>query len=319
MQKSTFKIYAQVLADNTFGTYGFADVLDPWIAATQDLEKTLALVAAAHKIAHKKKEEDYEKYDYTYILKNLLNEFILWTPQQREELDHFYTNKQALETGNESLMGIIYRMTGNRVNICPMYATQQELFEAFMYHDPKRGEIFKEIIDNWVENNNDAFANFKEKLEKAHAESLEKDDDETDATASNRLDNSLFLLQYPKHEQPFIELALSLNSAYADVEKGLEEQIKRLKNMVESDKHREHIDDIKSSSKEHKIKYIRRRIKEVEMSVHPHFEQWLENETDENVLFNLALLMSLKLYERNRHYIRYRLLSDNKLWAVWRQ
>ena len=32
----TFRFYAEVLSDCWFGTYGFSDVLNPWIAATQD-------------------------------------------------------------------------------------------------------------------------------------------------------------------------------------------------------------------------------------------------------------------------------------------
>ncbi|NJN34888.1 MAG: hypothetical protein HC817_12175 [Saprospiraceae bacterium] len=54
------------------------------------------------------------------------------------------------------------------------------------------------------------------------------------------------------------------------------------------------------------------------MSDHPHFEIWLEEETDKNVLFFITLSMSMKIYDRNRAYARYRLLWDRELWGVWR-
>ncbi|NJL77467.1 MAG: hypothetical protein HC892_22940 [Saprospiraceae bacterium] len=162
--KPSFDCYADILSSNTFGTFGFSDVLDPWIAVTQDLESTLEIIAASKKITIEKQgKQEAKEYDLTAILKDFLCKFILWTPQQREELAHFYTNKEALETGDESLWGMIYRMTGNRVDICPMYATQQELFEAFMFHDPQNGKIFKTIIDEWLEENADAFDKLKQK------------------------------------------------------------------------------------------------------------------------------------------------------------
>ena len=316
----TFDFYAEVLSDNTFGTFGFSDVLDPWIAATQDIESTLALIAAAQKLTLEKGEKkEAKEYDFAYILKDLLGDFILWTPQQREELDHFYTNKEALETGDESLWGMLYRMTGNRVNICPVYATQQELFEAFMYHEPKKGGVFKKIIDEWVEKNADAFQHLKEKLAANQAQDDESLEENADENRRNDAEQSVFLLNYPKHEQPFIELALSMNAAYPMIEKHIKELKVNLQGLAEADENKTFVNNIKSDPKEYNIKFIRRRIKDIKLCVHPHFEQWLDKENDKNVLLYLTVLMSLKMYERSRHYARYRLLWDNTLWDSWRQ
>ena len=327
--KPTFDCYADILSDSTFGTFGFADVLDPWIAATQDLENTLHLIAKSKQLTLERGDKkEVKEYDLSYILKKLLKEYILWTPLQREELDHFYTNKQALETGDESLWGMLYRMTGNRVNICPMYATQQELFEAFMYHEPKKGKIFKQIIDEWVEKNKDVFSTLKQKLAEggthqsssSDVDQSDNHDDEAEETAGlNNFDAQVFLSQYPKHEQPFIEVALSKNPVYATIEKGIENMQQQLKEMAESPENKEHINNIKSSSKKENIAYIHKRIKkDIRCSVAPFFEQWLQDETDKNVLFYLTLMMTLKIYDRNNAYVRYRLLSDKRYWEVWR-
>lgn len=160
----SFDFYAKVLSDNTFGTFGFSDVLDSWIAATQDLESALALISESKKISLKRDGKLYTDYDLSKTLKQLLNEFILWTPLQREELEHFPTNKEALETGSEDLWGTLRRMAGKRMDICPMYATKDELFEAFMYHEPSQGAVFKQIIDDWIEKNVDSFDKLKTAL-----------------------------------------------------------------------------------------------------------------------------------------------------------
>ncbi|MCX8472774.1 MAG: hypothetical protein ORN85_03910, partial [Sediminibacterium sp.] len=110
----SFECYSDILSSNRFGTFGFSDVLDPWIAVTQDLESTLELISTSKKLTLEREgKKEAKEYDLRYILKDLLGNFILWTPQQREELAHFYTNKTALETGEESLWGMLYRMTGN--------------------------------------------------------------------------------------------------------------------------------------------------------------------------------------------------------------
>ncbi len=39
------------------------------------------------------------------------------------------------------------RISGYRIDICPIYATETQLFEAFMFFDPKNGTTYKRIID----------------------------------------------------------------------------------------------------------------------------------------------------------------------------
>jgi hypothetical protein len=316
--QATFDCYAEILSNNSFGTFGFADVLNPWIAVTQDLESTLALLAAGKKLTLERGDEkEAAKYDLTKLLKGFLNEFILWTPQQREELDRFYTNKEALETGDESLWGMIYRMTGNRVNICPMYATQEELFEAFMYHDPKNGKTFKTIIDEWIVKNEESFDSFKAKLEETEAEKLLSNEAEDDDEISLS-EKDAFIKQFPIHEQPFIELALHHNPAIINVEAGIQTMYEAVQEFFDSEEYSEHIQTVQNLSKADRIAYIKKRIKmDIKCSVHPQFETWLDEEQNENVMLRLTLLMSLKFYDRKPAFLRYCFLWDRTYWRVW--
>lgn len=318
--RAAFDCYADVLSSNTFGTFGFSDVLDPWIAVTQDLESSLELVAKSKQLTLAQGDKNEVKaYDLSHLLKSFLKKFILWTPQQREELEHFYTNKEALETGDESLWGMLYRMTGNRVDICPIYATPQELFEAFMYHAPKQGKVFKQIIDEWLENNTDAFDQLKQKLAEVQADERDEETDEIEEEA-NELTQKLFLDKFKSHERPFLELALRLNPVIADLEAAIQKMLHELQELVESPEHCEHINNIKTSSKQANLSYIRRRIKkDIKCRTHPEFEQWLEEEKSKKVLFYLTLLMSLKLYNREEAYVRYRILWDRGYWNGWRK
>ena len=143
-EQPTLQYYARALANAYWGTLGFYDVFNAWIAATQDLEQSLALLACSKEILlsdpdNEKHLKQAAKYDYTRILKELLNQYILWTPEQREFLKQFPTNEKALKTGKDGdLFSMMLRLSNLRMDICPIHTSPDDLFEAFMYHDPKK-------------------------------------------------------------------------------------------------------------------------------------------------------------------------------------
>lgn len=318
--KPTLDCYADILSSNGFGTFGFSDVLDPWIAATQDLERALEIIALSKQLLIKNgEEESAEEYDLNDILTDLLKSFILWTPLQREELSHFYTNQEALETGNESLWGSILRMTGNRVNICPMYADSKELFEAFMYHEPQKGKIFKQTIDEWIEKNTNSFESLKQKMSDLKIKNTElQDDDEDDDDEEDDEDIKLnqFLSQFKEHERPLLQLAAEANPVIIDEKTEIQNFLQRLQEIVDAEENSEHINQMLTSTVN--ILYIKTRLKELYLAVHPDFELWLTNEKkNRSVIVFLTVMMTLKLYETNHSYIRYRILWDKEIWRVW--
>ncbi len=319
----TFRFYAEVLSHDWFGTFGFSDVLNPWIATTQDLESTLNLIAESKRLRLERGDmEQAAKYNLNEILEGLLSNFILWSPSQREALGHFYTNQQALETGDEDLWGTMLRMTGNRVDICPIVASSDELFEAFMYHDPKNGHVFRKTIDEWLEKNADAFDRLMEKLAGEAPDSpvsnrRDDSDDDEDQTSFNA---EAILLQYPPHERFFIEKAMSANSAYFLLDKALDDLRLRIWKITREGENLDYVEAIQAETNAVKKTLILRQLKEKRdvTTAGPDFEQWLAEEEDSSVLLNLRLLMSLKIYDRGRAYARYCILQDRKLWDVWR-
>ncbi len=324
--KPTFDFYAEVLAYNTFGTFGFSDALSPWIAVTKDLEGTLQLIAESKRILMKDPDNEYnlskaERYDLCRVLKDFLSQYILWSPQQREELDIFYTNTEALETGSEDLFGSIMRMSGYRVDICPIYSTKDKLFEAFMYHDPKNGAKYKDIIDNWINENANAFNKFKaelsESIEKSKNQEPDEDEDEEDEiTLESEIDR--FVAQYPAHERFFISKAIHANPAFMNLTKYIEQLKSVLTTIANEEKNQEDIAFMRKETKDDKIKRMRSRLKELQFTVNPDFEKWIDAEEDANVLFWLRLLISLKLYDRNLSYTRHQVLWDKQHWNLWR-
>lgn len=319
----TFDFYSEVLSEYSFGTFGFSDVLDPWIAVTKDLESALNLIAESKRILlHEDDEYSQRKakeYDLTHTLKSLLNDFVLWTPQQREELYLFYTNKEALETGHEDLLGSLMRIGGYRIDICPIYATKDSLFEAFMYHDPKSGTKYLKIIDEWIENNSDSYEKFKKGLFEAEEkidESAPSPNDDEDINLNYDINN--FASQYPEHEQFFIAKALKANPVFMNIQTAIETLHKSLWNIYEDPKNQEQVQRMLSESKAEKIKYIRYRLKDLRLSINPIFEHWLEKEEDRSVLFFLRILVSLKIYDRNQAYTRHIMLWDRRYWLDWK-
>ena len=256
----------------------------------------------------------------TDILKSFLKKYVLWTPQQREVLAHFYTNKQALETGTEDLFGVMRRMMGYRVDICPFYATQQELFETFMFHAPKQGKEFKEIIENWIEENKNAYQELEEKLnEVATPIETENDDESTESqdleweTAANQLINS-----YPIHEQFFIKNAIQANPAYVNFEKTLSDFYKIVDKIMNSEGNKDDVRYYSKQSKEEHFSEIRYLLKKKRHSLNPKTEEWLKQENNKNVLLNLRIMLSIKIYSDRLAYARYRILLDTNLWNHWR-
>jgi hypothetical protein len=239
---------------------------------------------------------------------------------QREELEPFYTNKQALETGSEDLWGSIFRMTGHRVDICPIVASPDELFEAFMYHDPKNGAVFKKTIDDWREKNRDAFEKMKEKLSKIVNHKAEEITDEEDEAEEPTLESETILRQYPAHEHFFIRLAMEANPAYFHIDAALEDLHQRIRATVQGEDHLEYVQQIQAESNADKKTLILRQLKQKRdvVTAGANFEHWLAEETDEKVLLFLRLLMSMKIYDRSRAYARYRILHERAHWDVWR-
>lgn len=327
--EAAFDFYSEVLTLYSFGTYGFANVLDAWIAVTKDLESTLNLIAASKKLLIVEGTgEDWlarelAEYDLTKLLKKWLNNYLLWTPQQRELLDQFYTNKEALETGKEDLFGSLMQLSGYRVNICPMYATAEELFEAFMYHDPKNGKVFKQIIDDWLVKKKDAYAELVQKMEGLTFTKINHQPSTNTSkviidSQKNQLNQTIFINNYARPEQFFIKRALKANPTFLRIEAAIAELRNQFKAFIQAVDKQVYIQKIKAESKTEKIAFIRYRLKKLRLSIHSDFENWLVAETDESVLFHLRLLMGMKFTDRPFVYTCFRILWDRNYWEAWR-
>jgi len=317
----TFRFYAEVLSACWFGTFGFSDVLNAWIAATQDLESALDLIAESKRLRLERGEmEQAAQYNLNSILKNWLGQYILWSPSQREELCRFHTNENALERGREDLWGALFRMTGLRIDICPIEASPEELFEAFMYHDPRNGAVFRNTIDEWLDKNGDAYERLLEKLPKneepppATPESMDADEDIRESA------DEAILSAYPPLERPFLEAVLRVNPAYFHLDEEIDDLFKAIRKMISEDAHQDFAARIRAESNADKKSRILHQLKEKRMVVTAGaaFETWIAEEDDTEALFFLRVLLSLKIYDRGRAYARYRILHDRAFWRRWK-
>ena len=322
--KATLSFYSKILADTGFGTYGFSEVLDPWIAVTQDLEATLELISESKKRLLLDEEDEYRikeaaNYDLTDILKKLLNNYILWTPIQREKLAYFYTNKQALEGKEEGIFEAINTIMGYRVDIAPICVDEQELFEAFMFHDPKNGQQYRQIIDDWKEKNIEKYENLKQQIE-AQVQQIEEnslEDFKDVEVEEDTSPSSDFLLNFAAQERYFVKKAINANPLFTEIERAIKEFKGRVIKVIKEDSDQNYKNKVKTLPKETNIKFIKSRIREIGYSVHPDFEKWLEEVEDEETLFYLHFAMALKLYDRDSHFSRFRFLWNCNYWTKW--
>lgn len=322
----TIEVYSEQLArGNSFGTFGFSDLLDPWMAATQSLEATLDLIATAKKLllsdpGNETDIAEAQKYDYTYILEKLLDDYILWTPLQREKLAHFHTNQQALEGKQEDLFETMSRMMGMRVDICPFYASRDELFEAFMYHDPQNGATYEKIIDNWIEKKQHSQEKLLQKLE-SKMDQLAQQQQPASDTEQQRLRTEAsiasFVEKYPDHERYLVRQALLLNPGFMDEEGAVAELKARVIKAKTQQIGQDYMTEIRSLPPDVHHQFIKMRIREVGYAVHPNFEAWLNDTTDIEILVHLNFAMALKLYDRSSHFARSRMLRDKRYWQQW--
>ncbi len=324
--EASLNYYAQVLAHTWFGTLGFSEVFDAWIAATSDLEKALELTAESKKVLEldPEKQKEAEKYDYLYLLKLLLRNYVLWTPEQRRFLKQFYTNEQVLETGNEDLMGAMMTLSGLRFDICPVYATPEHLFEAFMYHDPKHGIKYKQEIDKWLKKRHNEY----EKAVKAFNEIASERQEELEHIAKREHKKELETIEleskiekyiqkkYPKHEHYFLRQALLSNPSYMNPKVAVTNLNKIL--IETAARSFDSISSFHNYEKSYKIKRIYQTIKEKGLFVDADFEKWINAEQDKWVITMLAALLFTKLYDRELAYARLFILNNEKSRNFWR-
>lgn len=327
--KPTLEYYACVLANTNWGTFGFSDIFLPWIAATKDLEKALELLSHSKKILlsdpqNKLNIKKAERYDYSEVLKDLLNQYILWTPEQREFLDKFHTNKQALETGSEDLFGTLMRMRGFRVDICPVYANPEYLFEVFMYHNPKNGKKFKTIIDYWIKSNKNKYNEIVNRFSEIENKGRKEIDKIPEQKQSQEIETmklkgriEKYTEKYSAHERFFVRKALETNPYYMDKEIVIKEL--QLEMYQSCKKNIKDVEYQHEKGKSEKLDLINYWIKKKQLYVLPEFSDWLIEETDNGVLTSICILVSLKLYERRQSYARQQILLNRKHWQIWKK
>ena len=123
--------------------------------------------------------------------------------------------------------------------------------------------------------------------------------------------------QYKPHERYFVAKALRKNPQYIQVDKAVQEFKDEVKDFIKNYDDQDYLNSKKNISKERHIRFIKERIRKVGHRVHRDFEEWLDAVDDDNIMFHLHITLALKLYDREGHFARFRLLWDKRYWAEW--
>lgn len=316
--------YARLLSTTDFMTFGFSDILQPWIAVTKDLEKSLELIAKSKQILcaneDEKSTKEAEKYDFKEILRDFLSNYILWPPDQREKLDIFYTNKNALLTGEEDLFGTLMRIGGYRIDICPIYATKETLFETFMYFNPEEGLQYQQIINDWIEENKNSFEEFSEELANVERNMLSQLEQKNEEEAQNKIvpniiEVNAMLEMFPEETHFFVKEVVDQYPFISNIDNCVIDFITELIKMYKKEELKDSIVSFYKSSREEKRKIIAYMIKKKRMiyTTGANFLKQIEA-ADEKTLTDLFFILATRVYDDKLYISRQHLIYDNSKW-----
>ncbi len=265
--------------------------------------------------------EEPARYDYSAILNHLLDSHILWSEDERRAFKSLPNNLEYLETGKEDLWSAMRRMTGKRIEICPFYADQDELFEAFMYHSPQDGAVYKEIIDSWIEKNEPKKREFLSLAEKVVDTSVDRFEKELIEEIALQSPKKEFLNRFDESEKFLVEMALRANPAYLEIDTLVESMYGKLDELIQAPENQRMLSAMRTDSKEVAVDKIRKRVKELRMSltISSEFEKNIASEEDMNVLMRIRVLLLLKMPDRILGYTRHEILCDSRYWNQWRE
>ena len=201
-----------------------------------------------------------------------------------------------------------------------------------MYHIPKKGKEFKELIDKWIDKHKKSYDEVvatllkaKKELEQKIYEKESKNDNSSKQEEKinsetkilerrSKMDN--FLKDYTEEEHFFVLKALDKNPYYMDIDAVVENLQAEMWEFIKTDKKFENRHKKENDKKKEEILYWTKKKLD---AVHPKFEEWLAKETDINLLSSLLLLVSLKLYNRDQAFARQEILKTKKYWKIWRK
>jgi hypothetical protein len=316
--------YSKRLARYEFDTYPANNVLDAFILGTHDLELTLKLFTKTKTLLEASSEKYAEKraktYDLAVFLGLLLSKFILWTPQQRAGFERIYTNLPELETDEKrGIWDLFSNARSMRVEVCPISTTPQTLFEAFMYHRPKDGKLFKRIIDRWQAKSEANSAKMQDTIEKMGdmlTKNAAKEAETEEETASLA---EAFLTNYPPKHHFFVARALRKNPAFLLFKTSVLPEFYAFLNTEKANtENTALLKKIATESKAEKITAIKVKLQQQGFKAMQPFFDAIAAENHENVLFHLRFILGLYITDRPKKYAKFRVLSDVAFWEVWR-
>jgi hypothetical protein len=168
-KKKTYDHYAKDLNDfNALNQWGAQDIMRTVLEVTEDVHELVAFVENA--IEQRLKKE--KNFEWAHVLEMLCGDYIFVNPMERESMKRLTTKGEDMDTINDVFGRLFMKMSG-MPHISPLYVSSDELLEIFALRDPKNGDKYRKIIEDYQKKLKDLTKTVDKTVE-AIDESLEK-------------------------------------------------------------------------------------------------------------------------------------------------
>lgn len=312
---------SKALGRNSYGTIGASQIINAWILATKDLEETVKLIGSTYENYWKANYEKSENPKFIAkaalledFMQALIDEYILWTPKDRERLLLLPNSINHTKTGDiGDIFDALGLIGGMRIEICPIAATSNELFEAFMYADPANGKKYKQIIDKAIALQAEQLAKVLGQLKEIETLAEEKapslpPDEITPLETAEPL-----LLSYPRHHRAMLKKALKSNPYY--FKRATEEPLLLKEIQAFYAKKESNLSELlKGATKESLNTYVERMLIRCKLKIVAPIWEALKNSKNDNFQKALMCLLGLKFRNKTDRALVFLIVHDTDCW-----
>jgi hypothetical protein len=220
-KEKTWEHYAKSLNHyDSLGQWGANNILRTVLEATEDPYELVSFV----EYAIQQRSTDRKAFEWKNILELLCKDYVFVNPIQRENIKLLTTQSDDMKTIDDVMGSVFMKMSG-MPHISPLYISEEELLEIFALRDPKNGNIYLNIIEEYKTKLNKDLENAQELTEKIDEIMAEESDNESDSKHE-------VLDQYSPHEVYIIKQALQQQNNFGAYEQNMPVIRESLQNLM---------------------------------------------------------------------------------------
>jgi hypothetical protein len=207
---------------DSLSQWGASDILRTVIEVSENVYELIEFV----EYAIKERPINKKVFEWKNVLELLCKDYIFVNPIQREKIRLLTDKSDDMNNINDVIGRVFMKMSG-MPHISPLYVSEDDLLEIFALRDPKNGNVYLKIIEE-----------YRIKLQKdldSADELVDKIDRLSEIDSDIGLNQNLsehIIDDYPEHEQYIIKQALQQQDRFGNYETNMPVICKSLQNLI---------------------------------------------------------------------------------------